>query len=170
MNKYWVSQNSPNDGFWMHEYSKHATCFSNFQTQCYGPDYQQYEDIPDFFEAAVGANLKYPTWDYLAAAGITPSNTTKYTLGQIEAALYNATGAMPYLGCSGDRFNATAAGNGTSDGGRTILTEVWHYHHAWGPISRLNYTAVNSTSRSSCATSENAISYFERTAGSEWAA
>lgn len=75
----------------------HRAGFSNFQTQCYGPDYQQYEDIPDFFEAAVGANLKYPTWDYLAAAGITPSNTTKYTLGQIEAALYNATGAMPYV-------------------------------------------------------------------------
>lgn len=35
MNKYWVSQSDANWVFWAHEYSKHATCFSTFQTECY---------------------------------------------------------------------------------------------------------------------------------------
>lgn len=85
----------------------------------------QYEDIPDFFENAIGAYKKYPTYDWLAAAGITPSNTTTYSLSAISAALTEASGAIPYLGCSGSRYNATDAGVGSNDTGRTELSEVW---------------------------------------------
>lgn len=35
MNRHWVSQLDPNWVLWAHEYSKHATCFSTFQTECY---------------------------------------------------------------------------------------------------------------------------------------
>lgn len=30
MNKYWVNQGASNEGFWAHEFSKHATCYSTF--------------------------------------------------------------------------------------------------------------------------------------------
>lgn len=35
MNKHWVSQHDPNWVLWAHEYSKHATCFSTYDTECY---------------------------------------------------------------------------------------------------------------------------------------
>ncbi|KAG6069725.1 hypothetical protein E4U16_007469 [Claviceps sp. LM84 group G4] len=35
MKKHWVSQYDPNWVFWAHEFSKHATCFSTFQSQCF---------------------------------------------------------------------------------------------------------------------------------------
>lgn len=35
MNKFWISQNEPNWILWAHEFSKHATCYSTFQTECY---------------------------------------------------------------------------------------------------------------------------------------
>ncbi|KAG5949600.1 hypothetical protein E4U60_003747, partial [Claviceps pazoutovae] len=35
MNRHWVSQYDPNWVFWAHEFSKHATCFSTFQSQCF---------------------------------------------------------------------------------------------------------------------------------------
>jgi len=167
MNTYWISRGQPNDVLWMHEYSKHATCFSNFQTECWGPEYTEHEEIVAFFDMAVAADRRYPTYDFLAKAGITPSNTTKYSLSDMQAALTNATGALPYLGCAGPRYNETAAGNGTSDRGRTELSEVWYYNHAYGRVDALNWTAVETTSNSSCANTSNAISYYERAPGSE---
>lgn len=35
MNKYWIAQGDRNWVLWGHEYSKHATCFSTFQTECF---------------------------------------------------------------------------------------------------------------------------------------
>lgn len=35
MNKYWIGLDQPSWILWAHEYSKHATCFSTFQTECY---------------------------------------------------------------------------------------------------------------------------------------
>ena len=43
MNKYWVSQGGSSVGFWAHEFSKHATCYSTFDVPCYGPEYVQHE-------------------------------------------------------------------------------------------------------------------------------
>jgi len=34
MNKYWIAQGQPNQDFWGHEFSKHATCFSTFDVEC----------------------------------------------------------------------------------------------------------------------------------------
>ncbi|OXV06934.1 hypothetical protein Egran_05300 [Elaphomyces granulatus] len=76
MNKYWISQGSPNYDLWAHEFSKHATCYSTFDTPCYG-------DPP--------AHI-----DWLGQANINPSNKTAYTLSEIEWALKQASGATPY--------------------------------------------------------------------------
>merc|ERR1711939_49475 len=170
MEKYWVSQGSSSESFWAHEVSKHATCYSNYQTACWGPQYQEHAEVANFLETAVNAYKMYPTYEWLAAAGITPSNSTTYSLGQIEDALTKASGAKPYIGCSGPRYNTTAAGNGTTDSGRTVISELWYYNHAFGRIDNLNLTAVPSTSNSSCATTDKVIHYYARGNGTEWSA
>lgn len=48
-------------------------------------------------ESTVRANIQYPTFKWLAAANIAPSNTTNYALAAIEKALTNASGALPYV-------------------------------------------------------------------------
>lgn len=35
MKKHWVGLDQPSWILWAHEFSKHATCFSTFQTECY---------------------------------------------------------------------------------------------------------------------------------------
>ena len=67
MNKYWINQGAPNDVFWAHEFSKHATCTSTFDVACYGPNYQKHQEVIDFFEATIRAFKMYPTYDMLAA-------------------------------------------------------------------------------------------------------
>lgn len=99
--------------------------FSQYQIACYGEEYVDNEEIPDFFENAIGAFKKYPTYDWLEAAGITPSNSTTYSLSAIADALTKASGAIPYIGCSGMRYNATDAGQGSNDTGRIEISEVW---------------------------------------------
>jgi len=42
-------------------------------------------------------DLRYPSFDWLNKAGIVPSNTTTYTLAQIEEALKVGSGAVPFV-------------------------------------------------------------------------
>ncbi|EJD03635.1 ribonuclease T2 [Fomitiporia mediterranea MF3/22] len=149
MNKYWVSQGSPNNEFWAHEFSKHATCTSTFDVACYA-NYKQHEDVVNFFEAVVRAFHMFPTYDMLTAAGIVPSNSTTYTLAQIQAAIKAQTGATPFVGCGG---------NGT------ILNEMWHFSHVLGTEQYGRFKPVDSTTTSTC--SEHGICYLERTPTSE---
>ncbi|PSR92168.1 ribonuclease T2-like protein [Coniella lustricola] len=171
MHKYWVAQNQASPDFWGHEFSKHATCYSTFDLPCYGPQYVEHEDVVDFFETAIAWYRTVPTYSWLAAAGIVPSNTTTYTLGDIQDTLTDKFGAVPYLACVGPQFNATAAGAGSGDAGYTVLNEVWYYHHVSGrPQERHGVpVAANATGGSlgNCASSAGAISYYLRSNGSE---
>lgn len=118
MSKYWVSQGQINPDFWAHEFSKHATCYSTFDLPCYGPQYVLHEDVVDFFETAIAWYRTVPTYEWLAAAGIVPSNTTTYSLVDIQTVLTEAFGAVPYLACTGAE---------SADGsGYTALSEVWY--------------------------------------------
>ena len=171
VSRYWISQGSPNGNFWGHEFSKHGTCYSTFDVPCYGPMYQNHTDVIDFFETAVSYYEHLPTYGWLSAASILPSNTTTYTLSDMQAALTTGFGALPYLGCTGPRYNATAAGSGTLDNGYTILDEVWYYHHVYGRVQRNQALPVNASingvSVTTCAKAKGAIRYLERTVGSE---
>jgi len=168
MNKYWISQGSPNYDFWGHEFSKHATCYSTFDLPCYGPEYVLHEDVVDFFQTAILYYQRLPTYGWLAAAGIFPSNTTTYTLSDMQAALTSGFGAVPYIGCTGPRYDATPAGNGTGDRGYTIVDEVWYYHHVFGRPQAGVSLPVNATApNTSCATSPGALQYLLRTPGSD---
>ncbi|KAK5116182.1 hypothetical protein LTR62_008508 [Meristemomyces frigidus] len=166
MNKYWVSQGQPNGDFWGHEFSKHATCYSTFDLPCYGPERVEHEDVFDFFQTVILYYRRLPTWGWLGAHNIYPSNTTTYTLSDMEAALRAEYGSTPYLGCSGPRYNETAAGKNSTDRGRTQLSELWYYFHSYGRPQNGNWEHVNQTGTSSCAKAKGAIHYFERTKSS----
>ena len=129
MNTYWIAWLQDNPGFWGHEFSKHATCYSTFNTACYGPLYRKHEEIVDFFETAIKYYKRFPTFEWLEEGCITPSNTTSYTYSNMRDILFEKHGGVPFVGCSGPRYNTTAAGKGSLDNGYTVLSEVWYYQY-----------------------------------------
>ncbi|CEJ84511.1 Putative Ribonuclease T2 family protein [[Torrubiella] hemipterigena] len=171
MEKFWINQYDPNWMLWAHEYSKHATCFSTFQTECYGPKAPKYADLFEFFETVIYYFRQVPTWSWLANAGIRPSNTTSYTLSDIQGVLTKEFGQLPFLGCSGPRFNETAAGKGSLDNGRTQLSEVWYYHTVYGAPQRIDAKRLPATAAgnflTTCAKADKAVWYYERAKGSQ---
>ncbi|TGJ87501.1 hypothetical protein E0Z10_g1298 [Xylaria hypoxylon] len=148
---------------WAHEFSKHATCFSTFDTECYGPEYVRHEEVTDFFSTVIAYYQDLPTWRWLAEGGITPSNKTAYSLSDIQGALKSKFGKLPYVGCSAPRFNETLAGKGSSDNGYTVLSEMWYYHHVQGHVQRAQGVPIDTTYGSGCAKTPGAVWYYERT-------
>lgn len=120
----------------------------------------------DYFETTVMYHKELPTWSWLTAHGITPSNSTTYTLYDIESALTQEYSATPFVGCSGPRFNETKAGEGSMDNGRTEFGEVWYYFHVNGRPQDGNKVPVFQTGESTCATSKGAVHYYERSQAS----
>lgn len=169
MSTYWVAWQQDNAGFHAHEFSKHATCFSTFNVPCYGPMYREHEDVVDFFETAIKYYKRFPTFDWLAESGIVPSNSTTYSYAEIVDVLSEKHGGIPFLGCSGPRYNSTAAGKNSTDKGYTILSEVWYYEHVYGRPQEGNTISVNASESylTNCAKVEGAILYPERSNGSE---
>lgn len=169
--RFWVSSGSPNGDFWGHEFSKHATCFSTFDLPCYGPMHQNNSEVIDFFETTVSYHQELPTYRWLSAADIRPSNKTTYSLSDLQEALTDGFGALPYIGCSGPRYNATAAGNGTLDNGYTVVSEAWYYHHVRGRVQRGQAVpadaSINGGSVSNCAKAKGALHYYRRTTEAE---
>lgn len=123
MNRYWIGQGQPSTDFWAHEFSKHATCYSTFDVPCYGPLYTLHQDVVEFFETVVMYFQTLPTWGWLMAKDIKPSNSTGYSLASIQEALREGYGKTPYIDCWGPRYNETAAGKGSMDDGLTVLNE-----------------------------------------------
>lgn len=121
----------------------------------------------DFFETTILYNSRLNTFEWLAQHDITPSNSTTYTLADFESALSAEYGAIPYVGCSGSRYNETAEGQGSSDNGRTSVSEMWYYFHVNGRPQQGNSVSLDRTGSSSCAKAEGALNYFERASGSE---
>jgi len=133
---------------------------------CYGPEYRKHEDVIDFFETVIMYYKRLPTWTWLSRHGIEPSNSTSYTLSALESALTQEYGATPYVGCSGPKFNETAAGRNSTDNGRTQLSEVWYYFHSFGRPQAGRAVPVEQTGNSTCAKAAGAVHYYEPTTGS----
>ncbi|QLI66302.1 Ribonuclease T2-like 1-A [Metarhizium brunneum] len=171
MNKYWVSQLDPNWVFWAHEFSKHATCFSTFQKECYGPKAAEHDDLFDFFETVVTWQRRLPSFRWLSDAGIRPSNRTSYTLSDIRHALTKEFGQQPFIGCGGPKYNETEAGKGSKDNGRTEINELWYFYHVNGTPQRGDAEKLDAGKAggrlTTCAQAKGAIKYYERTKGSE---
>jgi ribonuclease T2 len=188
MNKYWINQGAPNTAFWAHEFSKHATCYSTFDLPCYGPSYVEHQEVAEFYETAIKYYQRLPTWKWLDAAGIRPSNSTGYSISDIQAALTTGYGALPYTGCAGPAYNTTDAGKGSLDNGKIYFDEAWYYFYvsqsrtkpqnmgmltqrqAYGRPQDGNWAvqnaSVSGSAVTSCATSAGAVKYLERTASS----
>ena len=96
----------------------------------------EHEEVVEFFETAIMYYERVPTFKWLEEAGITPSNSSTVSLADVQGALADAYGAMPYIGCSGARYNTTEEGQGSSDGGRTVISEVWYYSYVSVPGGR----------------------------------
>ncbi|CAA9964407.1 ribonuclease T2 precursor [Pyrenophora teres f. maculata] len=169
MNTYWVAWEQDNAGFHGHEFSKHATCFSTFNVPCYGPAYRKHEEVVDFFATAIKYYRTFPTFDWLADADIVPDNSTTYSYTDIRDVLAEQHGGIPFLGCTGPRFNTTAAGRNSTDRGFTVLNEVWYYEHVYGRPQEGNTIPVDASASylTNCATTAGAILYPERSNGSE---
>ena len=124
----------------------------------------------DFFDTAISYYLNLPTWDWLEEAGITPSNSTTYTLADVQGALQKKFGAVPYIGCAGPRYNGTATGGNSTDHGNTVINEAWFYYHVYGRPQNGRAVPVDASigglSTSTCATSAGALHYYERTPSS----
>lgn len=136
-----------------------------------GPKAPKYADLFGYFETTIAYFKSLSTWTWLASAGIRPSNTTSYSLSDIQGALTDGFGHMPFVGCSGPRYNETEAGAGSLDNGRTQFSEVWYYHHVRGQVQshdaeRLAVDAVSGFI-TTCAKAENAVWYYKRAKGSE---
>ncbi|KAK4955562.1 Ribonuclease T2 precursor (RNase T2) [Elasticomyces elasticus] len=128
---YWASNSGPAETFWEHEFGKHGTCMSTFDTQCY-PNYTPGAEVVDFFNRTISLFKDLPSYDWLAAAGIVPSTTVQYTLAQFENALApHHGGNKPYVGCSGGQVD-----------------ELWYYYYVQGSLQEGNYvpTAYGSSS------------------------
>ncbi|KZS99004.1 ribonuclease T2 [Sistotremastrum niveocremeum HHB9708] len=156
MNTFWINQGDTNAHFWAHEFSKHATCFSTFDTKCYEP-YIEHEDVINFFDTVIAAYKTFPTGKFLASAGIVPSNSTTYSLAAMQNAVKAHTGAIPYFGCTGPEA--------PNKDGRTIVDEVWHFNHVIGSPQQLNFKHIDSVTTSSCSPT-GPIRYLERTPSS----
>ncbi|ODQ82308.1 hypothetical protein BABINDRAFT_178650 [Babjeviella inositovora NRRL Y-12698] len=136
MQRVWKNLGGDDESLWLHEYNKHGTCMNTLSPSCYS-SYTQYENAKDFFKIAVATYNKLPTYEWLKAAGITPSTTQTYTKLQIEAALTKNYGHSVYISC--DSSNA--------------LNEVWYFYHVQGSIMNQNFVSIDSLNTSGCSAS-----------------
>ncbi|KAG6008161.1 hypothetical protein E4U21_004919 [Claviceps maximensis] len=116
MKDFWKDSNGDDDTFWQHEWGKHGTCISSLNPMCYN-DYQSEEEAVDFFTKTVELFKLLPTYKWLADAGITPSSTRYYSLGQIQNVISQQHGAKVTLGCRGNALN-----------------EVWYHFNIRGSL------------------------------------
>ena len=100
MNKYWKDQGGNDESFWEHEWGKHGTCTSTFDTKCY-VDYTPGEEVVDYFQKTVDLFKTLDTYAFLAFAGIVPSTTKTYTLADVQKAVGRFRGGVnATVGCS----------------------------------------------------------------------
>jgi ribonuclease T2 len=132
MQTYWKDYQGNDESFWEHEWSKHGTCISTLDPDCY-TNYQPTEEVPDFFNRTVSLFQSLPSYQWLADAGITPSSTKTYTSAAIQSALSKAYGHQVYLGC--------ASG---------ALDEIWYFYNVRGSVQSGTFVPTDSLTSSSC--------------------
>jgi hypothetical protein len=62
MSSYWKGIRN-DEHLWEHEWSKHGTCVSTLEPECYGEDYVKTEEVVDYFAKAVEIFQTLPTYD-----------------------------------------------------------------------------------------------------------
>lgn len=125
MKTYWKDYQGDDESFWEHEFDKHGTCMSTLDPSCY-PKYQPGQEAVDYFKRAVKLFKTLPSYDWLAKAGIVPSDTKTYTLAEIQAALTAHHGHNVIINCSGNKLN-----------------ELWYHFNVRGSIQSGEYVPVD---------------------------
>ncbi|KAM5465623.1 Ribonuclease T2 precursor (RNase T2) [Microsporum audouinii] len=121
MNKYFKDYKGNDESFWEHEWNKHGTCMSTFETSCY-MDYMPQQEVGDYFEKLVELFKGLNTYKILADAGITPSNDKTYALSDLQAAVKAAFGMEITFNCR----------NGA-------LNEAWYFYNVRGSAQTGEY-------------------------------
>jgi ribonuclease T2 len=125
MQDFWKDYQGDDEDFWEHEFNKHGTCMSSLEPRCY-PAYQPADEVVDYFKRAVQAFKRLPSYQWLADAGIVPSQTATYTLAQIQAALESHHGHDVIINCSGKELN-----------------ELWYHYNVRGSIQSGEFVAAD---------------------------
>ncbi|KAK9762596.1 hypothetical protein K7432_011521 [Basidiobolus ranarum] len=113
MNTYWVSYTGDNSEFWTHEWDKHGTCVSTLSPHCYGEDYQQYEEMIDYFDSVIQLHQQFDIYGALSDAGITPGNS--YSKQDMVNAVKKSLNVDAWFHCKSN-----------------VLEEVWIYLNVKG--------------------------------------
>ena len=124
MKTYWKDYRGNDETFWEHEWSKHGTCISTLDTDCY-TNYVPQQEVVDFFNTAISLFKTLPTYEILLAAGVVPDNRKTYTLAQIQEPLIATHGAPVTLHCS-----------------RGALDEVWYHFDVRGSVQTGQFVAA----------------------------
>lgn len=62
MKTYWKAYRGADEYLWQHEWTKHGTCISTLNTECYGANYEPTQEVPDFFQKAVDLFKTLPSY------------------------------------------------------------------------------------------------------------
>lgn len=134
MQKVWKNFNGDDESLWIHEFNKHATCIKTIRPTCYS-DFLKDENVYDFFKISMNLFEEYPTFDFLAKAGIHPSLDETYTKKQIAEALNSQfSDKTVYFKCN--KYNA--------------LQEIWYFHHLQGSLLQEQFIPIDALTKSSC--------------------
>ncbi|KAF7984998.1 hypothetical protein HWV62_9978 [Athelia sp. TMB] len=107
MQKYWLNDDGTSEELWEHEWATHGTCYSTLEPSCFGDSYYKGEEAVAFYETVVKLFKTLPTYEWLAASGITPSDSKTYKWSAVEAALLkNGNGMKPAVTCSSGKISA----------------------------------------------------------------
>ncbi|KAM3508471.1 hypothetical protein MY11210_006712 [Beauveria gryllotalpidicola] len=125
MKRYWKHFKGEDERFWEREWRKHGTCVTTLEPSCYGDAYRAGEEAADFFTRTVGLFKTLPTYQWLADAGIEPSDSKTYDAAQIQSVLAKQHGAEVTLRCSKD-----------------LIYEVWYHFNVRGSLQDGEFVAA----------------------------
>lgn len=135
MDGVWFNNAGTSDDLWTHEFNKHGTCMATVNPSCYSSSAPASQNVGDFFTTAVDMFQQLPTYEWLTAAGYSPSTSTTYDVSEIESVLSAQVGnTKVYLGC--DSSNN--------------LQEVWYAFYLTGSVADGVFTPTDNPTSSTC--------------------
>ncbi|KAF8313979.1 ribonuclease T2 [Clavulina sp. PMI_390] len=144
MTNYMQSNSESNEAFWEHE-STHGTCVSTLAPACIPSGSATGTDAVYYFNQIVTLFQSLPTYQWLAAAGITPSSSATYTLTQVQNAIKAAHGYIPAVDCeSGDMY------------------QIYYYFNLKGSMIDGQFVPIDAPSAGSCGSS---FKYLPKSSG-----
>jgi len=148
MSTYWKDYKGDDESFWYHEWAKHGTCISTLEPECYD-DHKATEEVVDFFQKTVDLFKTLPSYEWLSAAGITPSTSKTYTFAAIQSAIQaKRPGVEVTLGCKSGALN-----------------EIWYHYDVRGSVQTGEFVASDPDgTKSTCP--QTGIKYLPKNGGS----